>query len=126
MTWDTEVWNWSVCHKLFYCHVFVYSEGVRFKFQPQASPVVEGQRLELECEASGVPSPSYLWFKSPQVPLPEQTQRLLIIERVQKDDEGMYCCRATNDVNVVFSNWAEVKVMKPPILNKSECFTFSI
>lgn len=88
--------------------------------------MVEGQRLELECKASGVPGPTYLWFKL-RDPLPEQTQRLLIIDPVKKSDEGMYCCRASNEVNIVFSNWAEIKVMKPPILNSSEqYFTFSL
>lgn len=33
---------------------------------------MEGQRLELSCEATGVPQPNFLWFKERE-PLPSQT-----------------------------------------------------
>ena len=33
----------------------------------------------------------------------------LVIDKVGKDDAGMYCCRATNDVNVVFSTKRSTK-----------------
>ena len=37
----------------------------------------------------------------------------LVLERVSKNDNGSYCCRASNDLNVVFSNWVEVVVQQP-------------
>lgn len=69
-----------------------------------------------------MPAPSYLWFKE-RTPLPDNKSSRLVIDKVGKDDAGMYCCRATNDVNVVFSNWAEVKVQKPSILRNRELYT---
>lgn len=95
------------------CLPFV--EEVRFLQHPQAAPAVLGQQLVLEAEATGVPQPEYLWFKE-RTPLPDQTARTLLIEHVTKEHEGTYVCRATNEVNVAFSNWAEVKVQKPSIL----------
>ena len=105
----------------------------------------------LECEASGVPCPKFLWFKERE-PLPNQTSSRylhisvaitklkvnvmlfiklfvylwfkghaaidfflyrLVIERVSVSDEGNYCCRASNDVNIVFSHWVMVAVHEP-------------
>ena len=59
--------------------------------------------------------PSYLWFKG-RTPLPDQVSNVLVIERVHKTDAAMYTCRASNDVNTLFSNWAEIIVQKPPVL----------
>ena len=64
-----------------------------------------------------MPSPSYLWFKEPREPLPDHISEDLIIPRLVKEDAGRYCCRAQNEVNVVFSAWVEVKVQKQSILN---------
>jgi hypothetical protein len=49
-----------------------YKEEVQFTRQPEAKPAVVGQRLVLECEASGVPQAKFLWFKE-RAPLPGQT-----------------------------------------------------
>ena len=92
------------------------SESIRITQQPEATPGVEGEQLVLECVATGVPAPSFLWFKDPRVPLPDQTSSNLVIPRLSKQDAGRYCCRAQNEVNVVFSAWVEVKVQKPGIL----------
>lgn len=99
------------------------TEEVKFKVQPVATPAIEGQKVELSCEATGVPIPAYLWFKG-RVPLPDQVSNVLVIERVQKSDAAMYTCRASNDVNTVFSNWAEIIVQKQPILRTGN-FTIS-
>lgn len=37
----------------------------------------------------------------------------LIIEKVSVSDEGNYCCRASNDLSLEFSNWVEVSVHQP-------------
>ena len=37
----------------------------------------------------------------------------LVLEKVSKSDDGSYCCRASNDLNIVFSNWVEVSVQQP-------------
>nr|XP_015207223.1 PREDICTED: vascular endothelial growth factor receptor kdr-like [Lepisosteus oculatus] len=58
--------------------------------------------LTLACYAEGVPRPRVRWYKNNQ-PVQEApgitvTQDgLLIIERVKKDDEGLYECLASND-----------------------------
>lgn len=92
-----------------------HAEAVCFTLQPEAVPVSVGQPVELECEASGVPKPSYLWFKGRE-PLPKHTTCRLTIEKVTLDDAGQYCCRASNEVNIVFSSWAEIKVTQPKVL----------
>ena len=101
------------------CLIGMNTETVRITQQPEATPGVEGQQLILECRATGVPRPNFLWFKNPRTPLPDQTSDNLIIPRLTRDDAGQYCCRADNGVNVVFSAWVEVKVQKPHILKSS-------
>lgn len=86
-----------------------YTEKVQIVTHPRATPTVIGHNLELTCVATGVPMPTYMWFKE-RTPLPDQTSSKLIITNAQADNEGVYCCRATNPLNVVFSNWAEVRV----------------
>ncbi|XP_061581509.1 vascular endothelial growth factor receptor kdr-like isoform X2 [Cololabis saira] len=58
--------------------------------------------LVMACYASGVPRPSIVWYKdglqmeeSPGVTLGENGT--LVIERVKKEDEGLYECVAQND-----------------------------
>jgi hypothetical protein len=89
-----------------------YKEEARFTRHPEARPAVVGQRLVLECEAVGVPHPKFLWFKEKE-PLPHQTSNRLVIEKASITDEGNYCCRASNDLSIVFSNWVEVSVHQP-------------
>ena len=83
--------------------------------QPEAVPASLGQTVVLECEATGVPKPSYLWFKG-RDPLPTQTTCRLCIDKVTPEDAGMYICRASNEVNIEFSCWAEIKVNQPKVL----------
>ncbi|KAG7465088.1 hypothetical protein MATL_G00172480 [Megalops atlanticus] len=59
--------------------------------------------LTLPCPAQGVPSPNITWYKNghtvlegPGITLTDDG--LLTIERVKKDDEGLYECQAINDV----------------------------
>ncbi len=53
-------------------------------------------------------------------PLGEQVGNVLVIDRVAMEDAAMYICRVSNDVNTLFSNWAEVIVQKPSVLRKRE------
>lgn len=95
-------------------------ESVKITQQPDATPGIEGQKLVLECRATGVPAPTFMWFKDPRNPLPDQTSDTLVIPKLRKEDAGKYCCRAQNGVNVIFSAWVEVKVLKPSILQAGE------
>lgn len=94
----------------------VHAESVKITKQPEATPGVEGQQLILECRATGVPKPNFLWFKAPNTPLPEQCSDQLILSCLTKEDSTKYCCRAENEVNTVFSAWVEIKVQKPHIV----------
>uniref|UniRef100_A0A671MA41 receptor protein-tyrosine kinase n=1 Tax=Sinocyclocheilus anshuiensis TaxID=1608454 RepID=A0A671MA41_9TELE len=57
--------------------------------------------LTLACLAKGMPEPDIKWYKdkTPVTEGPGITLKdgVLIIERVKKDDEGIYECRASND-----------------------------
>ncbi|KAG5851891.1 hypothetical protein ANANG_G00056620 [Anguilla anguilla] len=68
--------------------------------------VNSGSTLILNCSALGVPSPNITWYKigrpvlqGPGITLAEDG--LLTIERVKKDDEGLYECRASNTIGRV-------------------------
>ena len=87
-------------------------EDVKITKHPDSTPVMQGQRLKLECTAEGIPMPSYQWFRGKQV-LTDQCSSALVIEHVQKCDDGIYSCRAMNSANCVFSNWATVQVQLP-------------
>lgn len=41
------------------------------------------------------------------------TLHRLVLEKVAKTDEGSYCCRISNDLNILFSNWVVVAVHEP-------------
>lgn len=112
------VWDCIYICNILYNYIH-YLEEVKVKVQPVATPAIEGQGVELSCEATGVPMPAYLWFKG-RVPLPDQVSNVLTIERVVKDDAAMYTCRASNNVNTIFSNWAEVIVQKPLVFRARE------
>uniref|UniRef100_A0A8C4HPV6 receptor protein-tyrosine kinase n=1 Tax=Dicentrarchus labrax TaxID=13489 RepID=A0A8C4HPV6_DICLA len=61
--------------------------------------------LMLACFALGVPRPSIIWYKN-GVPVKESTgislgeDGVLTVERVKKDDEGLYECIASNDEGI--------------------------
>ncbi|KAG7210747.1 hypothetical protein KM043_012244 [Ampulex compressa] len=70
---------------------------------PKAFPdaPVAGEEVRLECIAFGYPVPSYNWTRRGGV-LPRRSytmsyNRVLIIPRVQVDDQGEYVCRVHND-----------------------------
>ncbi|XP_070201986.1 neural cell adhesion molecule 2-like isoform X3 [Littorina saxatilis] len=63
------------------------------------NPVVpkEGDRLVMSCEASGTPRPTYMFRKNNQDLLEQpNTDGNYIIEKVNRTDEGLYQCEATN------------------------------
>lgn len=62
--------------------------------------VTKGQRLVLECVASGIPTPQVLWAKDGQdLRYLNSTSFLLsnlLIDAVGEADSGTYVCRADN------------------------------
>ncbi|XP_068103652.1 vascular endothelial growth factor receptor kdr-like isoform X2 [Hyperolius riggenbachi] len=82
---------------------------VRDKLAPRVERNLENvtvnssSTLFLECEANGAPPPRITWLKNGEVMKPASGITLLdgnrlIIERVKKDDEGLYECLATNEM----------------------------
>uniref|UniRef100_A0A8C3VJB3 receptor protein-tyrosine kinase n=1 Tax=Catharus ustulatus TaxID=91951 RepID=A0A8C3VJB3_CATUS len=66
-----------------------------------SSPLRYGKIL-LECKVSGTPEPQVTWRKN-GYPISAASgismeNNTLVIERVKKDDEGLYECRASNDL----------------------------
>ncbi|KAM3940808.1 vascular endothelial growth factor receptor 2 [Leptodactylus fuscus] len=62
------------------------------------------ETLEVRCLATGLPDPQVLWFKNSDalvgdsgVVLKDQN-KTLTIQRVRKQDQGFYTCRACNDL----------------------------
>ncbi|XP_075422567.1 vascular endothelial growth factor receptor 2 isoform X1 [Ascaphus truei] len=62
------------------------------------------ETVEVTCQASGTPDPQIVWFKNDDtlvgdsgIILKDQN-RTLTIQRVRKEDEGFYACRACNDL----------------------------
>lgn len=75
-------------------------EGVRIIYPPTPRSVMvpKGQRLVLECVASGVPPPRVTWAKDgADLPLANTTRFLLsnlLIDAAAEADSGTYACRA--------------------------------
>ncbi|XP_068134672.1 vascular endothelial growth factor receptor 2 [Hyperolius riggenbachi] len=72
--------------------------------QPKNQTTNVSETVEMHCQASGTPDPKILWFKNSQalvgdsgIILKDQN-RTLTIQRVRKQDEGFYSCRACNDL----------------------------
>eukprot|EP00079_Xenopus_tropicalis_P038534 XP_017952305.1 PREDICTED: vascular endothelial growth factor receptor kdr-like [Xenopus tropicalis] len=62
--------------------------------------------LFLECRVNGTPTPTIIWLKNGYVIKPASGITLvynstLVIERVKKDDEGVYICEAVNELGKV-------------------------
>ncbi|XP_076438652.1 neural cell adhesion molecule 1-like [Babylonia areolata] len=89
----------------------------------------EGRRLELSCTAEGIPPPRYNFTKysdasrkDGEVVLENSTRGYLLIESVNRTDEGLYECVAMNqggseNVSV------EVNVRVPPVIQRAENLT---
>ncbi|XP_015510203.1 contactin [Neodiprion lecontei] len=62
---------------------------------------VAGEEVQLECIAFGYPVPSYNWTRRgadlPRGAVYSNYNRVLIIPRVQVEDQGEYVCRASNN-----------------------------
>ncbi|XP_041744412.1 neurofascin isoform X9 [Coregonus clupeaformis] len=67
--------------------------------------VMRGEKLQLECIASGVPTPSIKWFKkggdlNQKVKL-ENFNKTLRIDSVSEEDAGEYMCMANNQIGSI-------------------------
>lgn len=79
-----------------------------FSKQPESQELQDGDVLRLSVLADGFPVPSYQWYKDEQL-LPV-TSRVLVIKGVTISNAGIYWCEARNEMGVVRSEDAFVKV----------------
>ncbi|XP_029442673.1 vascular endothelial growth factor receptor kdr-like, partial [Rhinatrema bivittatum] len=74
--------------------------------QLEEQEVNSSSTLHLECVVNGMPVPTITWLKNgyemkPASGISLLVNNSLIIERVKKDDEGLYECKATNEMGEV-------------------------
>ncbi|KAM4533580.1 LOW QUALITY PROTEIN: brother of CDO [Odontesthes bonariensis] len=98
------------------------SEAARIIYPPatRSIMVTKGQRLVLECVASGIPTPQVTWAKDGHdLRFHNNTRFLLsnlLIDAVDEGDSGSYICRADNGIGSASSATVlyEVQVFEPP------------
>ncbi|XP_069015493.1 brother of CDO [Embiotoca jacksoni] len=98
------------------------SEAARIIYPPapRSIMVTKGQRLVLECVASGIPTPQVTWAKDGQdLRFHNNTRFLLsnlLIDAAGEGDSGTYVCRADNGIGLASSATVlyDVQVFEPP------------
>uniref|UniRef100_A0A3Q1I4C9 Brother of CDO n=1 Tax=Anabas testudineus TaxID=64144 RepID=A0A3Q1I4C9_ANATE len=98
------------------------SEAARIIYPPASRSIMvtKGQRLVLECVASGIPTPHVTWAKDGQdLRLHNNTRFLLsnlLIDAVVEGDSGTYVCQADNGIGSANSATVlyDVQVFEPP------------
>ncbi|XP_029384876.1 brother of CDO [Echeneis naucrates] len=98
------------------------SEAARIIYPPASRSIMvtKGQRLVLECVASGIPTPQVTWAKDGQDLRYHNNTRFLLsnllIDAVSEGDSGTYICRADNGINSASSATVlyDVQVFEPP------------
>ncbi|XP_040857006.1 vascular endothelial growth factor receptor kdr-like [Ochotona curzoniae] len=62
-------------------------------------------KIVLECRVGGIPCPQIHWFKNGVPLLPAsgefEDNSTLVVERAKKDDEGLYLCKAVNELGEI-------------------------
>ncbi|XP_041817181.1 brother of CDO isoform X2 [Chelmon rostratus] len=98
------------------------SEAARIIYPPASRSIMvtKGQRLVLECVASGIPTPQVIWAKDGQDLRSHNNTRFLLsnllIDAVGEADSGTYVCRADNGIGSASSATVlyDVQVFEPP------------
>ncbi|KAK5897876.1 hypothetical protein CgunFtcFv8_015340 [Champsocephalus gunnari] len=98
------------------------SEAARIIYPPASRSIMvtKGQRLVLECVASGIPTPHVIWAKDGQELRSHNNTRFLLsnllIDTVGEADSGTYICRADNGMGSDGSATVlyDVQVFEPP------------
>ncbi|XP_017279135.1 immunoglobulin superfamily DCC subclass member 4 [Kryptolebias marmoratus] len=86
---------------------------------PSSQTVPSGGSARFECQIEGVPAPVITWEKD-KVAIPDETRFIslpngvLQILEVTKEDEGVYCCVASNSARKDISDEARLSVSTVP------------
>lgn len=94
-----------------------------FTVEPEIQTAAEGETVEFNCEASGVPEPEIKWIhngkpiaESPPNPRRTVLKNKIIIENLSKKDTGNYGCNATNSLGYVYKDvYVNVLALAPEI-----------
>lgn len=108
----------------------MFSVPPKFIISPQDQNGAIGDKIELTCTAIGVPKPQITWYKntmalpvSENIILSDDSQKLTIFEATL-DDDGIYHCRAENEVGLTeiscIVKIEEFDVIPPRIILKPE------
>ncbi|KAM4807663.1 vascular endothelial growth factor receptor 2 [Rhinophrynus dorsalis] len=90
-----------------YClvkHVTIQEQKRPMIQQPKNQTTNISETVEVRCQATGTPEPQILWFKNNDTLVGDSgiilkdRNKTLTIQRVRKQDEGFYSCRACNDL----------------------------
>ncbi|XP_057680115.1 brother of CDO [Corythoichthys intestinalis] len=98
------------------------SEAARIIYPPASRSIMvtRGQRLVLECVASGIPTPHVTWAKDGEdLRIHNNTRFLLsnlLIDAAAEGDSGTYACRADNGIGAAVAAIVlyDVQVFEPP------------
>ena len=85
---------------------------------PGKQNIATGESIKLCCHATGEQPLKYSWWFSRKATVESSTivlpngnvQSLMIIDAKEKDHEGFYHCRVTNDFGEITSNYLHIKV----------------
>ncbi|KAL4218919.1 Hemicentin-1 [Mactra antiquata] len=86
---------------------------------PRITEVVLNSRLELQCTADGIPTPTIHWKRNDvaiESPPSVNGRSILIIRNVRAEDAGQYTCIAQNPASSVSVNTMVVVKVPPEIL----------
>ena len=103
------------CVVLIVCFLIIVAPQIAT--QPQGGPVIEGQNVNLFCNASGNPVPTITWTRNgsvltssvPRISFRAESRELTITS-INRADKGDYRCVANNSEGNVTSDAASLDV----------------
>ncbi|XP_063707327.1 neuroglian isoform X2 [Culicoides brevitarsis] len=95
-----------------------------FTIEPEIQNAAEGETVEFQCEAKGIPPPEIKWIhngvdigKAPPNSRRRVYQNRIIIDNLAKSDTGNYGCNATNALGYVYKDvYLNVLALPPEIV----------